>query len=481
MNESIIGLLNEGSYEKVKALYGNECFLNDKGVPCSINQQFLAGLFKELYKPVYEESEHSFFMYNEDNGLWEKITEPTIMNMVATMMKSFADWKENSLINQKRTAGIAKDVIRFLQGICKERNAFEKSEQNIIHCGNGVLRFNNEREEWELSPFSPEYRSRNRTKYKYDKEAKCDKFLSQLVCPAMSESDVQLLQYYIGQCLLGVNLSQTFVMLTGTAGGGKSTLVNVIENLIGRHNCTELRLEHMGSRFELQRLVGKTLLTAKDVHSSFLNTSGAFKLKALTGNDTMSIEAKGSNDVADIRCAFNAIITSNSTLRISTDGDTQAWKRRMLWIRYENPPPGKPIVDFDKLLLSEEGSGILNWALEGAKMLLKAKGRIFRAQEQANRIDSLLLESNSIHHFIDACIIPEKGGNVTVAEIIESFQEFCTTRGWQMLPERHIQSRLADYMLMKFGASKRTDIKRNGKSQRGFANFTIKTISQAAS
>ena len=77
----------------------------------------------------------------------------------------------------------------------------------------------------------------------------------------------------MGQCLLGDNPSQRFLLITGTAGGGKSTLVNVIEQLVTRQNCTELRLEHMHGRFENSRLVGKTLLTGKDVKAGFLSLS----------------------------------------------------------------------------------------------------------------------------------------------------------------------------------------------------------------
>ena len=109
----------------------------------------------------------------------------------------------------------------------------------------------------------------------------------------MNQSDIESLQYYFGQCLLGVNLSQMFLMLTGTPGAGKSTLVNVIEGVVNRNNCTELRLEQMAGRFEMNRLRDKTLLSARDVKSHFLNSSGAFKLKALVGGDTLSAEAKG--------------------------------------------------------------------------------------------------------------------------------------------------------------------------------------------
>ena len=88
----------------------------------------------------------------------------------------------------------------------------------------------------------------------------------------------------------------------------QNLLINIIEKLIKRKNCTELRLTHMDGRFETQRLMGKTLLTAKDVPSNFLNTPSAHMLKVLTGKDTVTVEHKGSNATADVCCAFTAIM-----------------------------------------------------------------------------------------------------------------------------------------------------------------------------
>ena len=40
-------------------------------------------------------------------------------------------------------------------------------------------------------------------------------------------------------------------------------------------------------------------------------------------------------------------------------------------VRFEGPVPKKKIPDFAEVLIEEEGSGILNWALEGLQMVLE--------------------------------------------------------------------------------------------------------------
>lgn len=107
-------------------------------------------------------------------------------------------------------------------------------------------------------------------------------------------------------------------------------MVNILEGLIGRHNCCELRTEHLDQRFEIARFVGKTLLTAKDVKSSFLNTPGAAKIKALTGKDTLTADFKGVSTGVDVIGNFNVVITANTELHVALDGDKEAWRRRLL-------------------------------------------------------------------------------------------------------------------------------------------------------
>ena len=67
--------------------------------------------------------------------------------------------------------------------------------------------------------------------------------MDKLLQPAVSGDDISHLQRYIGQSLLGENFSQTFLLLTGTGGGRKSTLVNIEKKIIKRTKCTELCLE----------------------------------------------------------------------------------------------------------------------------------------------------------------------------------------------------------------------------------------------
>ena len=115
----------------------------------------------------------------------------------------------------------------------------------------------------------------------------------------------------------------------------------------------------LGERFEIFRFLGKTLLVGVDVPADFMSTSGAIVIKGLVGGDMFDAEQKGGTGCFPVPGHFNVLITSNSRLRLLLEGDAGAWRRRLLVVRYEKPPPTKRILDFDHVLLREEGSGIL--------------------------------------------------------------------------------------------------------------------------
>ena len=466
--------------EKISVQVGPPTFTAGEKQKPELNQQFFARFAAEVYNPIFEKTEGAFYLYAPKTGLWVRHDEAAMIDLIGMLMKRFADVTSDSFINTKRTVGSIKSIMKFMEAdtCCGRENAFARKGEPFIHCGNGVITFPKQedgRREPVLVDFSPDFMSRNRTEIKYRKDAVCDEFLNRLLKPALVEDDINHLQQYSGQCVLGVNTSQTFLELVGTAGGGKSTLVNVIEKVVNRQNCTELRLEHMGSRFETQRLFGKTLLTVKDAPSNILLKNCAHKLKALTGKDTLTIERKGSNNASDICGEFNVIITANNTLRLAFDGDIEAWKRRLILISYNNPPPKEKIPNFDDYLLEREGEGILRWAVEGAMLLLENNGNIQKSEIQKAKVDNLLHESDILADYVANGL--EKGGpgdTVTTAELLMNFRDFCKQHGWGLLPRRMIESNLPDYIYSCFGLSKRKDVKRNGKNNRFYYGLRIK-------
>jgi phage/plasmid-associated DNA primase len=266
------------------------------------------------------------------------------------------------------------------------------------------------------------------------------------------------------------------MLLTGTAGGGKSTVLGIIEAVIGPANVCQLRTEHLSERFELSRFLRKTMLSGKDVRGDFLQTKGAHVLKALVGHDLLSAERKSSNSEFQLTGDFGVAVSCNSRLRVKLDGDVDAWRRRLLIVRYEKPKPEKRVLDFAKILLAQEASGILRWMVDGAIMHLRecdAIGDYQLSEEQMGRVDELLAESDSIRHFVIERIQYAKGKDLATNEIVSAYFDYCDEKGWTAFPSKVVEHALPDLMLELFRTSLNSHVERNDKRQKRYSNVSL--------
>jgi len=459
--------------EDLTALYGPPILLNAAEMPTEINQMFVAGRYKRDNLILYEPNLGLFYSYDAPTGLWKPKTESRVVVEMGNEIPAFLEACGAPDLLRKRSESFMGQLVRFLKGMVERPDAFQRRAP-VIHVGNGVLHLDEDPPS--LHPFSPDYYSRNRSEICYDPAATCPRFLDELLRPAIPEEDISLLQRYAGMCLLGGSPAHRFLILRGTAGGGKSTLVEIIETVIGPHNVTQLRIDQLAERFEIAGFLGKTLLCGKDVPGNFLDNRAAHVLKPLTGGDRLSAEQKNVKHRFDVVGDFAVIITTNTRLHVRLDSDTEAWRRRMLIIDFTQPPAAKPIPYFARELIRTEGPGILNWCIEGAVRLLaelRDHGHIHLAEPQRQRVDALLCESDSVRHFVSKCVVADPTGDVTVAELLTAYNDFCDCQGWQAVTVRQFESQVCDHMVAIHHAHKRTDIKRNDKNQRGYARVSL--------
>lgn len=442
-----------------------------------LNEAYFAGLHGTQHCELYEPNERAFFRYCDQSGLFAEVTPDLLKQEISSLILGMGREKRVAGLMQDRNASRLAAIIAQLKGIAEQRDAFKKTGR-VIHLANGFLDLSGDGPV--LLPFSPDHRSRNQSPIAYDPEATCPRFMDELILPAVQPEDVAIIQKYLGLSLLGRNIIQRLLILDGLAGRGKSQLSIVFQHLVGMVNCTQLRTEHLNERFELFRFLRKTLLAGVDVQADFLSTKGASVLKALVGGDILDAEQKGGTGCFPIEGTFAVVITCNSRLRVRLEGDVGAWKRRLLIVRYEAPPPTKKIPDFGATLVKTEGSGILNWAIAGLGALLndvERIGDIALTPRQAGVVDSLLAESDSLRHFLNDRVERFEGGDLTVHEIIETYAEYCPDHGWAPLPPTILQNQIEGLMLEMFRTVKVQSIKRDDKAARGFRNVRFKEVS----
>ena len=196
----------------------------------------------------------------------------------------------------------------------------------------------------------------------------------------------------------------------------------------------------------------------------------------MCGGDNRSIEFKGANGEKTIKGHFNIIITSNNELSLKLDGDADAWLRRMLIVKYERSGNSKPIPDLDELLIKEEGEGILNWMLAGAKMLideLKETGRFQLTEEQFARVRKMIERSDTIQNFCRV-IYRDAEKEVTSENLNKAYVEYCKFMGWEAESITVFQKKISDLLLNEFQVIKSDNLKNEyGKRCKGYKGIAI--------
>ena len=467
---------------KIEEKYGS--LLMSDGSKFILGLQSFAELYRQQTRCIYLPNEKQFYQYSPASGLWQPQRQSEMISQVGLAVREFAGRRgiECGLARYQRPAAI-RDILTYLEVQAEVESAFFSVSGNWVHCRNTMVELTDSGE-WEMRPFSPDYHSRNRCDIVYDPAADCPRFKEQLLSPLMEEDDVELLQKYFGQCLLGRNLTQSILLLTGSGGSGKGTVANLLELLVGPLNSMQIRPGCIGSRFETSAFLGKTLLTGKESQTSFFTSHGMGILKSLVGDDTLRVELKHSNEQQMIQGTFNVFIVGNAIplLEFESNDDLTAWHRRLRWIKCKSYMPPKPIDHFADTLFADEGAGILNWSLAGLRQLLLANStRLPISKLQKERLNFLFGQSFQLESILRNYLEEAPGSNLTTEEIFCLYVGVANHIGWQLMPERKFQAALPNCMQTLFHLSRCRDIKRPDTDGRwtnrsGYRNIKIKKL-----
>lgn len=157
----------------------------------------------------------------------------------------------------------------------------------FINFRNGLL-------DWRsgvLHPHTPEVLSTVQLTVDWIPDAQCavfDGWLAQVV----PGDCLGMVWELLGYLLYSGNPLQKAIMLVGSGGNGKGTLLRVVTAILGSRNITAVSLHDLiSTRFSTASLFGKIANIAGDIDGKFLDSTAAFK--AITGQDVISAEHKG--------------------------------------------------------------------------------------------------------------------------------------------------------------------------------------------
>lgn len=261
----------------------------------------------------------------------------------------------------------------------------------------------------------------------FDAAADCPKFLTFLARVTDNDTERQaILQEIVGYLLWFDTRQQTFFVLTGDGGNGKSTFLAVIRALIGDYNISSVPLEVFGERFQLTATLGKLVNAVAECGE--MDRVAEAILKSFVGGDMMWFDRKGISGL-NARPTARLLLSCNTLPRF-TDRTNGVWRR------YQVVPFTVQITESEKVkgmdlpefwAATGEMSGILNWALCGLLRLHTQGG--FTVSGACEDLKAEHRDRCDPHRqFIDDYTQAATNGKLRCEEVYAAYSSWCHER-----------------------------------------------------
>lgn len=241
------------------------------------------------------------------------------------------------------------------------------------------------------------------------------------------EEQIHRLQCGLGFIVFGdVKEADVLFVLVGPPRSGKSTLKQVLENILGEENVVSMSLASMGSTFGLSEAMNAKLITTEDERMSRSpeqQTQICSKLLSITGRDKISIDRKY-RDKISIRLSAKIMIVSNEFPELrDSRGAMQA---RLYFMKTVGSFVGKEDYGLTQEL-QKETPGIIDWLADGYRQFKEA-GSLPKLENEA-LIEEAQEHMLSLKDFVDECLEVGEEAHCTWEEVYACFVQWANLQG----------------------------------------------------
>ncbi|MBQ2835784.1 MAG: hypothetical protein IJE68_02990 [Clostridia bacterium] len=333
-------------------------------------------------------------------------------------------------IYPKATLRLRKEVMAYLLTIAPERNL--EASSNIINFKNNLFNISNN----EIIPHSPNYFTINQINANINANKKIkinyaiDNFLNRITCD--NEERKKAILEMIGYSMTNsVDLQRAFVLYGKTAGNGKSTLLEIIEQLIGKENISHVTLQDLVSnRFSVSELKGKLVNIVSEMTKEFLKDSSLFK-QVVTG-DTITVEEKFKERYS-IKPYAKHIFTANELPKIADTSN--GYFRRLFIIPFEATFTEEEKRNFNfKELITQEALDYLAAISINQFSIMKHFNQFSNNKESNTIIENYKLDTNSVLSYLKdkdrMCNLLRSGCVRKRNEVFADYINYCKDSGY---------------------------------------------------
>ena len=404
--EEIDGIVSHtGSYKPYdKSNTTDFCLYNDKGNVCGINHKALVDHMVENY-PMFTLGDIVYWYQDGVFAPSNLVVKDTIKTLIAE-----PKYQRQSQINE--IFNLLKDDLRIAVTDA-DCNPYRK----FINFRNGMFDIENQ----VLLPHDPRYMSTVQIPHNYednDLQPEDIQLVDLMRQAQLAQDDIDMLLSYMAYSMTTANNMKCFMCLVGGSNTGKSTLINMVNALVGKQSRSALSIQDMAVRFYPAQLKDKLINTCADNSSLALNDIG--NLKKITGNDEIMYEDKGCKPYFFL--PFSKLWFSFNTMPLQLEDRSDAFWERLRILEMDK----KLVLTqtyVDDLCSDESISAIIPVLCRR----LKGMKKIPPSRNSKRMSDKLRSDSDTVHAFVSTQIAKstEYSDFIPKDELYEMYSRFC--------------------------------------------------------
>lgn len=302
------------------------------------------------------------------------------------------------------------------------------TDPQLLNVLNGTL----DLKTGELHPHNPADLITRLCNVKYDAGAKCPQFMAFLRQATGGNKDLmRFLKKAAGYSLTGQWSEQVLFFLHGPTRTGKSTLINVLRDLVGDYGINTpiktILVKHYDNDIpvDLARMKGARIVTASENNPN--QQLDEAKVKSLTGGDKQTARFMRQNPF-DFQPEFKLWIAANDLPKVRATDDA-IWNRFIV-LAFNNQVEGDGRDQKLPEKLRTELEGILAWAVRGA-VLWNNEGlhdrNLFDLEKERWR-----KQSDTVGRFFhECCQVVAPSESIPSGVFYARYKQWCTSNSEQ--------------------------------------------------
>ena len=409
---------DEGTHAQV--VHDDRAWIEITKQGAEINTYLLARqVVKEI--PLFYDG-YELLRYNAKKGIWSADSEEFLKSYIA--VKKLAAETKIRLLSE---------TIASIRAQTFSETSFADGDLNKIVLTNGVYDIKKDA----FSPtFDPDLHARASHPIEFDAEADCPVFKG-FVTEVLGEEMLPFIFEWFGYNFYRSYDVQKMLFIHGKGGTGKSTLINLLREMIGSDNYSAVTLQYlMTERFAKIGLYRKVANFDTDAKPQYL-ADGA-TLKMLTGEDAIYADRKNKEPItfynyAKLTFAMNEL----PPMRDFSGG----LKRRMMILTMDQVLTDEVKELYPLEEIQGELAGIFNGAMAGLRRLLK-KGDFSETKTMKNDVGKWEQGNDVVSMFIeDECKVG-KNLSTPVKVAYGDYKLYCSGSGYKPLSRNTFGQRM---------------------------------------